>query len=149
MSDWPTITAAIGVALGGEKDRGRELLVRCWEATAPADHGHRCILAHYLADTETELAEEVAWDEAALEEHGFLLEDELAFLGIPSARGLQPSLHLNLADGYHRQGRMDLAREHLVKGQSRTDALSDDGYGRMIRSGLENLARRLATATDT
>lgn len=147
MSDWTTITTAIGVTLGGEKDRGHRLLTDCWEATTPTDHAHRCILAHYLADTETELEQEIAWDEIALQEHGFLQDDELASLGIPSVNGLQPSLHLNLADGYHRMGKTVLAREHLAKGQATLGALKDDGYGKMIRAGLDNLAQRLATTT--
>lgn len=144
MTDWATITAAVGVSQSGDKDRGRGLLLDCWNATGSADHAHRCVLAHYLADTETEVANEVAWDERALEEHGFLGDDDLAPLGIPSARSLRPSLHLNLADGYHRQGRTDLAQAHVERGQADTDALGDDGYGKMIRAGLSNLAQRLA-----
>ncbi|MHA7288007.1 hypothetical protein ACX80I_17190 [Arthrobacter sp. MDT3-44] len=147
MSDWTTITTAIGVALSGDKDRGHRLLLTCWAATTPAHHAHRCILAHYLADTEPELEQEIAWDEIALQEHGFLQDDELASLGIPSAKGLQPSLHLNLADGYHRIGRTVLAQEHLAKGRATLGALMDDGYGKMIRAGLDNLAQRLTTTT--
>lgn len=148
MSDWTTITTAIGATLSGEKDRGRQLLLECWNETVPTDHAHRCVLAHYLADTETELAKEIAWDEFALREHGFLKDDELAPLGIPSVNGLRPSLHLNLADGYHRMGDNALAREHLTEGQTVLWALKDDGYGKMIRAGLDNLAQRLTTATN-
>ena len=144
MNDWMTITTAIGAALSGERARGRRLLLDCWEATTPTDHAHRCILAHYLADTETELEQEIVWDEIALEEHGFLRDNDLAALGIPSTNGFQPSLHLNLADGYRRIGKAALAREHLAKGQATLGALKDDGYGKMISAGLENLARRLA-----
>lgn len=143
MSDWTTITAAISMALGGERERGQELLMDCWHATVPADHAHRCILAHYLADTQSQLDKEVAWDRTALDEHGFLADDDLAPLGIASAQGLQPSLQLNLADGYHRQGRIALAREHLDQGLSHADALNNDGYGKMILAGLNNLAQRI------
>lgn len=144
MNDWMTITTAIGAALSGERVRGRRLLLNCWEATTPMDHAHRCILAHYLADTETELEQEIAWDEIALEEHGFLRDDDLAALGMPSTNGFQPSLHLNLADGYRRLGKIALAQVHLTKGQATLGALEDDGYGKMIRAGLDNLAQRLA-----
>lgn len=143
MSDWTNITAAISVALNGEKDRGQELLLDCWNASGPGDHAHRCILAHYLADTNTELEEEVAWDQMALDEHGFLADDDLAALGIASAQGLQPSLQLNLADGYHRQGRIALAREHLDLGLAHAEALNNDGYGKMILAGLNHLAQRI------
>lgn len=143
MSDWTTITAAISMALGGDKERGQELLMDCWHATGPDDHAHRCILAHYLADTQTELDKEVAWDQTALDEHGFLADGDLAPLGIASAQGLQPSLQLNLADGYHRQDRTALAREHLDQGLAHADALNNDGYGKMILAGLNNLAQRI------
>lgn len=143
MSNWTIITAAIGVALNGDKDRGQELLLDCWNATGPGDHAHRCILAHYLADTQTELEKEIAWDQIALDEHGFLADDDLAPLGIASAQGMLPSLQLNLADGYHRQDRFALAREHLNQGLAHADALNTDGYGKMILAGLNNLAQRI------
>ena len=143
MDDWTTITTAIGEVLRGERVRGRRLLLECWEATTPTDHAHRCILAHYLADTETELEQEIVWDEIALEEHGFLQDNDLAALGIPSTDGFQPSLHLNLADGYRRIGKTALAQAHLAKGQATLGALKDDGYGKMIRAGLDNLSQRL------
>jgi hypothetical protein len=146
-ADWATITAAVGVSQSGDKSRGRELLLNCWNATGLADHAYRCVLAHYLADTESDVGREVAWDERAFEEHGFLGDDDLKPLGIPSARTLRPSLHLNLADGYHRQGRAELARAHLERGQAETGALGEDGYGKMIRAGLSNLAQRMSAST--
>ncbi len=102
------------------------------------------MLAHYLADLEDDLAAEVAWDERALAAYAEVGETELAAIGIPSAAGLAPSLHLNLGDGYRRQGRADDARQQLELGVLAVDALSDDGYASMIRSGLERLAERLA-----
>ena len=114
-----------------------------WAATAPDDHARRCVLAHYLADQEPVLADEVAWDEVALAEHALLADDALAVVGIPSARGMAPSLHLNLGDGYLRQGRLDDARRQLEAGQVMAEALGDDGYGDLVRRGLERLAERL------
>lgn len=148
MNDWTTITSAIEASLGGDKEHGHRLLSQCWEATVPSDHARRCLLAHYLADTETDLNSEVAWDETALFEHAFLPDGELAPLGIFSVQALLPSLQLNLADGYFRQGRIVLAQEHLLQGQDATSALEENGYGTMIRSGLANLARRIAVAID-
>ncbi|QXQ10991.1 hypothetical protein [Paeniglutamicibacter sp. Y32M11] len=148
MIAWATITDAIFIAQGGDPNRGHELLLGCWNSTNPTDHAQRCIVAHYLADTETEVENEVLWDELALVEHGFLTDEDLAPLGITSTDGLRPSLHLNLADGYHRQGRIELAREQLALGQSCVQALNADGYGQMIGKGLDNLALRIA-ATDT
>lgn len=144
MTDWTPITDAVGVALGGERDRGRRDLTACWDAASATDHAQRCVIAHYLADLQEDLADEVAWDERALAEHALVGDGDLAPIGIPSARGLAPSLHLNLGDGYRRQGRMDDARAHLDAGLDAADALGDDGYGALIRGGLERLRERLS-----
>ena len=147
MSEWDAVVAAVGQAQQGEPG-GHEALLEQWRATTPSDHAQRCVLAHYLADREPELGDEVAWDEAALREHGLLDDDALGAVGIPSARGMAPSLHLNLADGYLRQGRVDEARSQLDAGLAAVDALGDDGYGAMLRGGLERLAERLARVGD-
>ncbi len=76
-----------------------------------------------------------------------LADDALAVIGIPSARAMAPSLHLNLGDGYLRQGRVDEAGEQLDAGLAAVDGLGDDGYGAMVRGGLDRLAERLASVT--
>ena len=52
----------------------------------------------------------------ALSEHAHVADEDLAPLGIQSAAGLAPSLHLNLGDGYLRQGRVDAAGVQLAAG---------------------------------
>ena len=146
MTSWEEITDAVGAALGGDRALGRHRLLACWEGTVPGEHAHRCVLAHYLADTETDLAAEIAWDEAALAEHAGVRDEDLAPLGIPSARGFAPSLHLNLGDGYLRRGELGAARRHLDLGLAAAEELGTDGYGAMIRSGLDNLGLRLSDA---
>ena len=148
MSEWDAVVAAVGRAQQGEPG-GHEALLEQWAATTADDHAQRCVLAHYLADREPQLGDEVAWDEAALREHALLDDDALVAVGIPSARGMAPSLHLNLADGYLRQGRVDEARSQLDAGLAAVDALGDDGYGAMIRGGLERLAERLTQVGGT
>jgi hypothetical protein len=143
VPDWATILAAIADAEGGDRATGREALLTCWALTSPQDHAHRCVLAHYLADLQDLLDDEVAWDRVALEEHRHLPEDALVAVGIPDVTGLAPSLHLNLGDGYLREGRMADASDQLRQGLESVDALADDGYGRMVRDGLARLASRI------
>jgi len=147
MSDWAGVIEAVTRAQQGEPGGGEALLGQ-WAATTDDDAPQRCVLAHYLADRVPELADEVAWDEVALREHARLGDDALVAVGIPSARGMAPSLHLNLADGYLRQGRTAEARAQLEAGLATVDALGDDGYGAMVRGGLERLAERLAQVGD-
>jgi len=143
VTDWADITAAITKAIGGDREAGREDLRRCWDRLGSDDHAKRCVLAHYLADVQDDVNTEVAWDERALASHGLVGEDELTPIGIPSAAGLAPSLHLNLGDGYLRQGRTAEAHQELEAGLATAPALGVDRYGTMIRSGLEGLKTRL------
>ena len=146
MLEWPTILEAIGLAQTGDRTTGQQALLTCWEQTDPAQHAFRCVLAHYLADVEDSVDDEVAWDTTALAEYAHLRGDDLAGVGIPDAAGLAPSLHLNLGDGFLRQGRTAEAAEQLRAGLGVVAALGDDGYGRMIRDGLDRLASRIDSA---
>ncbi len=144
MRTWEDVLAAIGIALGGDPEQGRHDLLSCWADTRETDHAHRCVLAHYLADLETDLAAEVRWDEQALASFANVNDADLVPVGIPAAAGLAPSLHLNLGDGYLRQDRAPEAQEHLNAGVAALSALPDDGYSAMIRRGLTGLQERLA-----
>ena len=149
MAAWASITAAIGHALGGDQSTGHRELTACWAATTETDHAKRCVIAHYLADLQTNLTDEVAWDERALAAHARVVDDDLASLGISSARGLAPSLHLNLGDGYLRQGRVTEAQSQLEAGLGAVGDLADDGYGTLIRNGLAALGGRIDAALST
>lgn len=144
MTSWDSITTAIGLALGGERERGQRDLMTCWAGTSQDDHAQRCVIAHYLADLQPDLADEVAWDEMALAAYPGVADDDLAPVGIPHARGLAPSLHLNLGDGYLRQGRVEEAARQLAAGRAASGVLGDDGYGALIRQGLSGLSERIA-----
>ena len=146
MTDWDDVLAAVAAAIGGDKPGARQLLTDCWNRTSVDDHGQRCVLAHYLADVQEDLDAEIGWDEAALHEHGFLADGDLAPVGIAAVKGMLPSLHLNLGDAYLRRGQPGLAREHQHAGQTFSGHLPKDGYGAMIRSGLDNLGLRIASA---
>lgn len=128
----------------GDPEQGQRDLRSCWADTSETDHAQRCALAHYLADLETDLTAEVGWDEQALASFAHVSDADLAPVGIPTAAGLAPSLHLNLGDGYLRQGRPTEAQEQLNVGLATLSALPDDGYGAMIRRGLTGLQERLA-----
>ena len=86
--DWATVLEAVGEAQNGERTPGRDRLLTCWAKTNPGDHAYRCVLAHYLADLQESLDDEVAWDRTALEEHGQLHGDALTGVGIPDVGGL-------------------------------------------------------------
>ncbi|WP_241563029.1 hypothetical protein [Streptomyces sp. E1N211] len=94
----------------GDREEARRRLLGLWaEIGEDGDPLHRCTLAHYLADTQDDPGDELAWDLRALtaaEEAG----GTPAYDGAPAVRGLYPSLQLNLAADYLRLGRPDAAR---------------------------------------
>jgi hypothetical protein len=146
--DWATVLSAVGQAQTGDRTSERDRQLSCWAQSTSGDHAYRCVLAHYLADPQDSVDDEVGWDRIALDERAHLRDDALTAVGIPDVAGLARSLHLNLGDGYRRQGRVVEAAERLRQGQAALRGIADDGYGRMIRDGLTRLGARITEAPD-
>jgi len=143
---WREVLVAVGDAQTTDRGAARARLTALWEAAdLPAQ---RCVLAHFLADVQDSLDCEVAWDEAAWVAFQSVSDADLSPIGVPEAAGFAPSLHLNLADGYLRQGRRDDARRELALARAAVAALADDGYGAMVQRGLDGLAFRLGMPPD-
>ncbi|WP_018330460.1 hypothetical protein [Actinomycetospora chiangmaiensis] len=135
------IAAAVELGHAGAVEEARQQLVALWaEPVVQADPFHRCALAHHAADLEPEVADELRWDVRAL-----AAADEVAReRDTPTdVAAFYPSLHLNLGDAYRRAEDLPAAREHLARARSCIDVLPDDGYGRLIRGGIDRLAERL------
>lgn len=143
MQEWEGVRHAVEVALAGDRGDGRAPLEACWADVDDTDHALRCVVAHYLADVQDDLVDEIRWDESALRHFASVGDDDLAAIGIPSAAALAPSLHLNLGDGYLRRGDLPAARRELQAGLACAGALGEDGYAAMIGRGLAGLADRL------
>ncbi|MEV6766296.1 hypothetical protein AB0N16_37870 [Streptomyces sp. NPDC051105] len=121
----------------GDREEARRRLLDLWAELG--EHGeplHRCTLAHYLADTQDDPSDELAWDLRALS-----AADEAA--GAEGLRGFYPSLHLNLAADYVKLGRTEAARTHLRRARGAAAALGDDGYGDGVRAAISRLELRL------
>ncbi|MET8157126.1 tetratricopeptide repeat protein [Sphaerisporangium sp. NPDC005289] len=130
----------------GQRDAARDLFAQIWEDIG-GEQGeplHVCVLAHSMADVQDDVNQELLWDLRALAAADRVTDDQVAQAGVAlPVAGLYPSLHLNLGDCYRRLGELDRAREHLQQARAGLDALADDGYGKLIRGGLERLAERL------
>ncbi|NRQ33760.1 tetratricopeptide repeat protein [Nonomuraea sp. NN258] len=130
----------------GRPEAARDLFAQIWDDIGgeQGDPLHVCVLAHSMADVQDDVHQELQWDLRALAAAAFVTDERVAQAGVPlSVAGLYPSLHLNLGDCYRKLGDLDRAREHLRQARAHVDALGDDGYGRLIRGGLEQLAERL------
>lgn len=143
---WEDILQAAAEAMRAPSSAARASLTKCWDSTSPDEHAQRCVLAHYLADQQDDLETEIYWDEKALTEFARVKDGELTSIGVPSTAGFAPSLHLNLADGYLRAGRVQDARDQLRRAEANRELLLDEGYGAMIRRGLDRLHTRIQEA---
>jgi hypothetical protein len=141
-SDEALSRISAAVALGAtDRDASRAGLTAIWAEVEAGDPLHRCVLAHYLADLQDDVRDELRWDLRALAAADEV--DDGAVAHELDVRALYPSLHLNLGDDYRRLGAAVQAREHLAQARAAEHVLPDDGYGRMIRGGIADLARRL------
>ncbi|WP_053753114.1 tetratricopeptide repeat protein [Streptomyces sp. MMG1533] len=129
----------------GDREEARQRFLGLWaEIGEDGDPLHRCTLAHYMADTQDDPFDELAWDLRALTAAEELTEDRLReHEGALAVRALYPSLHLNLAADYVKLGRTEAARTHLRRARGASDALGDDGYGDGVRGAISRLALRL------
>ena len=136
------ITAAIGLGHAGDRVAARDELERLWGETD--DALHRCTIAHFVADLQDSVADELMWDERALAVAADLT-DERAQQHDASfqVRAFLPSLHLNLADAHRRLGNVPEAHRHLAAADVDIDSLPDDDYGRLILIGREKIRRAL------
>ncbi|WP_409473376.1 hypothetical protein [Streptomyces sp. HC307] len=129
----------------GDREEARHRFLQLWaEIGVDGDPLHRCTLAHYMADTQDDPSDELAWDLRALTAAEELTDDRLAaHEGATAVRALYPSLHLNLAADYVKLGRSEAARTHLHRARGAADALGDDSYGEGVRAAIGRLALRL------
>jgi len=130
----------------GEWEAAQLLFSEIWDEMGgeQGDPLHRCTLAHAMADVQDDVREELQWDQTALAAAGLLTDARLAQAGVSlPVTGLYPSLHLNLSECHRKLGDLDRAREHLQHARATISALGDDGYGQMIKNGLERMAELL------
>lgn len=116
----------------------------CGEIGEDGDPLHRCTLAHYLADTQDDPADELAWDLRALSAAEELTDGDAAERHRSlAARAFYPSLHLNLAADYVKLGRSEAARSHLRRARGAAGVLGNDRYGDGVRAAIGRLELRL------
>jgi hypothetical protein len=136
------IVEVVGLAQSGGGDAARPRFAAIWDEIGPqGDPFHRCTLAHYAADVQSDVKAELMWDLRALAAADELTDERAQrYDGSLSVAGFYPSLHLNLTDVYRRLGEHEKAREHLGRAQAAVGALGLDGYGQLLREGIARAA---------
>jgi len=90
--------------------------------------------AHYVARHQKSIADKLKWDKTALA-HALNINDE-------SIKETLPSLYLNIGKCYEDLNDFDNAKTNYMAAFSFATYLPDNGYGNMIKAGIDNgLAR--------
>lgn len=93
--------------------------------------------AHYLARHQDSLAKKLVWDLVALQ-LALAIQDG-------SMVSSYPSLYLNVGKGYEGAGDWPQAMNYYRLALSHAHHLTDEGYGKMIKQGIENGLKRIGS----
>ena|ERR1700744_3467142 len=119
---------AQGMQLEGEgkHEEAAATFQQAWEQAA--NDFEKFTAAHYVARHQDSVANKLKWDETALQ-LALGLEDE----GI---KGALPSLYLNIGKCYEDLNDFTKAKENYQLALANTNFLHEDGYGNMVKAGI-------------
>jgi hypothetical protein len=149
MTEIDDVMAEMGRAVeqgrAGDRVGARVALEKLWVRVGDdGDALHRCSIAHFCADLQDAVADELVWDRRALAAVAELSDERAGrFHDSLQVRGFLPSLHLNLADAYRRDGQPGPARHHLGQAVQHLDALPADVYGAQLREAVGRVREAL------
>lgn len=126
---------AQGMQLEGEGKpaEAKQLFYKAWyEATTPFE---QFTAAHYVARHQPTIKDKLHWDEKCLQLALGMAEDGI--------KATYPSLYLNVGKCHEDLGNKAEALRHYARAQEYTAFLTNDGYGNMIRAGIEKGLQRV------
>ena len=130
------IARAVERGRAGDPAGARAALELLWDRVGPTgDALHRCSIAHYVADVQESVEDELRWDQRALAAVTDPHDERM--------RGFLPTLHLNVADAYRRSGDARQAQHHLSEADGLAEGLPADDYGALIRGGIAKVRAAL------
>jgi tetratricopeptide (TPR) repeat protein len=116
----------------GQMEKAKDLFLQAWEESE--SDFEKFTSAHFVARHQDNVSDKLKWDEIALEMALKIKDEEI--------KGSYPSLYLNIGKCYEDLNDRDRAKEYYELASSYQEFLSDDGYGKMISSGIiSGLAR--------
>ena len=110
----------------GQMEAAKALFLQAWHESE--SDFEKFTAAHFVARHQENVSDKLKWDELALE-MAKKIKDE-------SIKSSYPSLYLNIGKCYEDLHDSKLAIENYQKAESYTEFLSEDGYGKMIKSGI-------------
>jgi tetratricopeptide (TPR) repeat protein len=128
---------AQGMLLEGE-GKPQEALVLFEQAWQNATNDlEKLTAAHYVARRQKTIADKLTWDEIALNLALKISTDDI--------KAIYPSLYLNVAKCYEDLQDFAKANDNYVLALNFTTFLPNDGYGDMIRAGINSGINRVKT----
>jgi len=126
---------AKGMEMEGTKpEAALKLFLQAWNESQ--NSFEKFIAAHYVARHQPTVKDKLEWDERALE---FALQPD-----DDDMKSNFPSLYLNIAKCYEDLRDRKNSLKNYQAALSFANALPDDGYGRMIKSGIEKGIERVS-----
>jgi len=119
----------------GKNEEASKVFLQAWEQAS--DDKEKFTAAHYVARHQKSVADKLVWDEIALN-LALKIKDD-------SVKGAYPSLYLNIAKGYEDLKEFEKATKNYEMALIYANFLNEDGYGKMIKGGVENGLERIRT----
>jgi tetratricopeptide (TPR) repeat protein len=110
----------------GHEEEALNLFTRAWNESS--NDFEKFTSAHFVARHQRTVTGKLEWDETALR-HALKINDG-------SLNGSLPSLLLNIGKCHEDLNNIELARTYYMKAHAYISHLPDNGYGKMIRSGI-------------
>jgi len=117
----------------GKNDEAAKIFLQAWDQAG--DDNEKFTAAHYVARHQQSIADKLAWDNVALN-LALKIKDD-------SIKGAYSSLYLNIAKGYEDLNDFAMAKESYELALKFTAFLLDDGYGNMIKKGINQGLERV------
>jgi len=127
------LLCAAGMERDGQPEEARQLFQQAWDARR--DDYEAAIAAHYLARHQPTPDETLRWNSLAVT-HAERVADG-------RTTELFPSLYLNLASSLAALGRLEEARETIVRAREHLATLPADGYREFLSHGISRLQANL------
>ena len=119
----------------GGIEAAKKLFLKAWEESTT--NFEKFTASHYLARNQENIEEELIWNLESLRLASLIDED--------SMKEYFSSLHLNIGKSYEKLNDKEKAKEHYKIAADYLHHLSEDGYGQMIRTGVEAAVKRVAS----
>lgn len=125
-----------GMSLEGEgkNDDAKITYQTAWDESSTDIE--KFLSAHFLARQQDSIEDKLKWDKTALDIALRIETEEI--------KGAFPSLYLNIGKGYEDLSDFENAKENYMLANSFNSFLNDDGYGKMIKSGIESGIKRVS-----